>query len=62
MPNELFDPFDDQRRKGARHAHLSKEEKEKYFIFRALLWKAIDEKNYDVSIREIEKQLKMRGK
>jgi len=57
-----FDPFDDQRRKGARHSHLSKEEKEKVWIFRELLWKAIDEKNYDISMVEIEKQLKMRGR
>lgn len=53
------DVFDDQRRKGARFAHMTKEEKEKYFIFRELLWKAIDEKDENFSIVETAKALGM---
>jgi len=41
--------------------HLSKEEKEKYYTFRTLLWDAIDNKK-DISIIETAKQLNMKGK
>jgi len=51
-----IDPFDDQRRKGARHAHLSKEQKKKIWAFRAILWDAIDNKK-EISIIELEKEL-----
>ena len=50
------DPFDDQRRKNARHSHLSKEQREARFALREMLWDAIDNKK-DISIVETSKAL-----
>jgi len=49
--------IDDHRRPGARLKNFSKEEKEKYWVFRELLWKAIDEKDENFSIVETAKAL-----
>jgi hypothetical protein len=50
--NRTEDFFKNNDRFNDRHAHRSKEEKERIWAFRALIWKAIDEDDKDFSIVE----------
>ncbi len=51
-----IDPFDDQRREGARHSHFDADQKKARFALREILWDAIDKKK-KVSIVELSKAL-----